>query len=169
MHRVLMVIGVAVVAAGLILALVPLFDGPSQVLTPSHTTAAFNATTTLSLSPDWTIGLTWASNQNVSLLVVVCRSIEEHAACPGASYTVLNGTAGAGTFSVPVGGTLLVGIVSSPSHGLSVIVQLKPALLAVGTLLVIVGAATTLIGVFLPRTRRPSATSGSNGPRIGGP
>jgi hypothetical protein len=162
-RRILLVIGLALIAVGLVVSLVPIFNGPSQVLTSSHATAAFNATTTISLTPDWTVGLSWNSNQKVSLLVVVCRSVNfsgssMESACPGAAYTVLNGTSGSGTFSVPLRGTLLVGIVSSPSHGVRVDVQLKPTLGFVGTVLVI-GGVGIAAAAFIPRRRRRLATA----------
>jgi hypothetical protein len=160
---VLLVIGLALVSVGLVVSLVPIFNGPSQILTSSQPTAAFNTTTTLSLTPDWTIGLSWSSNQKVSLLVVVCRSVNfsgssMESACPGAAYTVLNGTSGSGTFSVPLGGTLLVGIVSNPSHGIRVAVQLKPTLGFVGTVVVIAGVGAAG-AAFIPRRRRRLVTA----------
>jgi hypothetical protein len=159
----LLVIGLALVAAGLVVSLVPIFNGPSQTLTSSHPTAAFNATATLSLAPDWTVGLSWSSNQRVSLLAVVCRSVNisgssMESACPGAVYTVLNGTSGSGTFSVPLRGTLLVGIVSTPSHGVRVDVQLKPTLGFEGTVLVI-GGVGAAVAAFIPRRRRRLETA----------
>lgn len=167
-HRNLLLLGALLVMTGLILTYVPLFAGPSEVLTTSHPTAAFNATTTLSLTPDWTVALTWSSAQRVSLLVVVCNSLNPTAgssatACPGATITVLNGTSGAATFSVPVRGTLLVGIVSTLGGGASVDVHLKPTLIAIGAVLVIGGAAVCASGVYLWWKRRASAPSPSGG------
>jgi hypothetical protein len=164
-HRLLLLIGVGFVLAGLVLSFVPLFSGPSQVLTPSHPTAAFNATMSISLTPQWTIGLSWSSNQRVSLLVVVCSSINTSASsmqavCPGAALTVLNGTGGTGTFSVPFRGALLIGIVSALGHDLRVNVQLRPTLVSVGTLFVIGGAAAIAVGVLWRRKRQPSPSSG---------
>jgi len=157
MHRGLLVIGVALVATGLVLSFVPLFAGPSKVLTSSQPEAAFNATTPISLTGSWTIGMTWSSNHAVSLLVFVCRSINLNApsfqtVCPGASSTLLNGTSGAETFSVPLGGTLLIGIVSNQTSGVRVDVQLQPALPLDGTILVIAGAGVVVIGL-LPRRK----------------
>ncbi|MGA7860946.1 MAG: hypothetical protein WCB19_03715 [Thermoplasmata archaeon] len=172
MHRVLTILGVALVVLGLVFSFVPLLDGPSQVLTPSQPTAAFNATTPISLTSDWTIGMSWTSNQKVSLLVVVCRAINQTASslqtvCPGASLTVLNGTSGSGTFSVPIGGTLLVGIVSAPSQGLHVDVQLKPTLASIGAILVIGGAGVTVVGLLPRRKPRPPAPTASSAPEGG--
>jgi hypothetical protein len=161
-NRVITVIGVALVAVGLLLSFVPLFDGPSQVLTPSKPIAAFNATTSVSLSSDWTIGLSWSSNQPVSLLVVVCHSINTSAmslqkVCPDAAFTVLNGTSGSGAFSVPIDGTLLIGIASTPAHNLRVDVQLKPTLTLIGAILVIGGAGVTVVGLVPRRKASPPA------------
>jgi len=168
-HRLLTIVGVALVVIGLVLSFVPLFDGPSQVLTPSQPTAVFNATTSISLTSDWTIGMSWTSNQKVSLLVVVCRAINHTASslqtvCPGASLTVLNGSSGSGTFSVPIGGTLLVGVVSIPNPGLRVEVQLKPTLASIGAVLVIAGAGVTAMGLLPRRKPRHPAPTASDPP-----
>ena len=168
-NRVITIVGAALVVVGLVISFVPIFDGPSQVLTPSQPTAAFNATTSISLTRDWTIGLDWSSNLPVSLLVVVCQSINHTASslqkiCPGASLTVLNGTSGSGTFSVPLGGTLLVGIVSTPTHGLRVNVLLKPTLVLLGTIFVIGGAGVTVVGLLPRRKARPPAPAPDNPP-----
>jgi hypothetical protein len=171
MRRLLVVIGVAIAVVGFVLSFVPIFNGPSEDLTPAHPTAAFNATTTLSIAPVWTVGLSWSSNQKVSLLVVICQSVSQsatvgHSACPNASYTVLNGTSGYSTFSVPLHGTLLVGIVSAPGHGLSVEVQSRPTLLSIGALLVVGGGVIIAVG-FVPRRRQRLSPPGASEPQQG--
>ncbi|MGC2288902.1 MAG: hypothetical protein WA688_03485 [Thermoplasmata archaeon] len=160
MNRVITIVGAALVVTGLVFSFVPLIDGPSKILTPSQPIVAYNATTALSLSTDWTIGLSWTSNQEVSLLVVVCHTVNLtasslQAVCPGASLTVLNGTTGTGTFSVPIGGTIFVGIVSNATPGLRVDVQLKPTLILIGAILVIGGAGVTVVGLLPRRKARP--------------
>lgn len=92
MNRLLFLIGVALAIIGLVFSFVPLFNGPSGVLTPSKPDAAFNATTPFSLTGGWTIEVSWTSNHAVSLLVVVCRSINTSApslqkVCPGAALS----------------------------------------------------------------------------------
>jgi hypothetical protein len=161
MNRITTIIGVGLVVLGLVLSFVPLFEGPSQELTPSRSVAVFNATAVISLSPDLTVDLSWTSNEAVSLLVVVCHSINLSASslqtvCPGASLTVLNGTTGSGSFSVPVGGNLLVGLISNPGPGARVEVQLKPTLALAGAILVLGGAGVTIVGL-LPRRKKPPA------------
>ena len=158
MNRILTLIGVALVVLGVVFTFVPLVDGPSQVLTPARPDAAFNATTPFSLSGGWTIGVDWSSNAMVSLLVVVCHSINPSApslqtVCPGAAFTVLNGTSGSSSFSVPLNGALLIGIVSNASAGLRVDVQLKPALTFFGTIFVLGGVGVTAVGL-VPRRKR---------------
>ncbi|HLY76480.1 MAG TPA: hypothetical protein VKT21_01185 [Thermoplasmata archaeon] len=161
MNRVITLIGVSLVGVGLVLSFVPLFAGPSKVLTPSQPTVAFNATGQISLSNEWTIGVSWTSDQAVSLLVVVCASIHLtgsslQTVCPGASLSVLNGTAGSSTFSVPFGGTLLVGIVSNTTPGLRVDLHLSPTLALIGTALTLGGVGVAAVGVLPQRKRRPS-------------
>jgi hypothetical protein len=156
-NRLITLIGVALVAIGLVVAIVPLFDGPSDVLTPSRPEVAFNATTPFSITGGWTIGVSWSSNEAVSLLVVVCRSINVsefslQSVCPGAALTVLNGTSGSPSFSVPLGGTILIGIASKTTNGLRVDIQLKPTLTVIGTILVFGGVGVTIVGL-LPRRK----------------
>lgn len=164
MRWILTVLGVAVVVAGLVLALVPLFDGPSKVLTSSQTDVGFNATTPFSVTGSWPIGLSWSSNRQVSLLVVVCHSVNQSASslatvCPGSSFTRLNGTSGTETFNVPLGGVLLIGIVSNLTSGLAVEVQLRPALTLIGTIFWVGGAGIVVVGVLARRSnRRPPLT-----------
>jgi hypothetical protein len=162
-NRAITLIGVAIVVIGLVFSLIPIFDGPSQVLTPARPTVAFNATTPFSLTGSWTIGVDWSSNHAVSLLVVVCRSINTSATslqtiCPDAGLTVLNGTSGSPSFSVPIDGTILIGIVSNATAGLRVNVQLKPTLTVLGVILVVGGAGITAVGV-MPRRKAPSSAS----------
>ncbi|MFZ0830370.1 MAG: hypothetical protein WCB18_03800 [Thermoplasmata archaeon] len=159
MNRLLFLIGVALAIIGLVFSFVPLFNGPSGVLTPSKPDAAFNATTPFSLTGGWTIEVSWTSNHAVSLLVVVCRSINTSApslqkVCPGAALSVLNGTSGSSSFWVPLSGVLLIGIVSNATPGLRVDVQLKPTLTVIGTIFVLGGAGVALVGL-LPR-RKPA-------------
>ena len=169
MRKILTLLGVALVVAGLLLALVPLFAGPSKVLTPSQSVVAFNATTPISLTGAWPIGLSWSSNRAVSLLVVICQSVNQSASslatiCPGAALTRLSGTSGTETFNVPLGGVLLIGIVSNLSSGLAVKVALRPALAFLGTIVVIGGGGIVVVGVLarrptpkLPTTPEPPA------------
>jgi len=169
-HRVLTLIGVALVVAGLVFSFFPLVPGPSQELTPTQPEAIFNATTPISLTGGWNIGVSWSSNHLVSLLIVVCHSINLNAptlqtVCPGAALSVLNGTSGSDTYSVPLGGALLVGIVSNLSSGLRVHVQLTPALTLVGLLFVIGGAGVVVVGVWpRPKTRGSSLPSSGTRP-----
>lgn len=166
MHKAIAAIGVACVVVGLVFTLIPFVNGPSQVLSRSQPDAAFNATGTISLTGAWAIGVSWTSNQPVSLLVVICRSVNLSAptlqsVCPGAAFSVLNGTSGMGTFSVPIGGTLLFGIVSNASQALRVHVLLKPTLALLGTILVLGGVGILTVGVW-PR-RKVSAPRTSPG------
>jgi hypothetical protein len=162
-NRVITIVGVTLVVLGLVFSFVPLFAGPSKVLTPSQTIVGFNATTSVSLTRYWAIGVSWTSNQVVSMLIVVCHSVNLsasslHTVCPGALFTVQNGTAGSGTYSVPLGGTIFVGIVSNASHGLRVNVQLEPALTVIGTILLLGGAGVTIVGLLPRRKTRPPIT-----------
>jgi hypothetical protein len=178
-NRVITIIGVALVVLGLVVSFVPLFNGPSEVLTSSRSVAAFNATSETFLSSDWTIGVSWTSNQEVSILVIVCHSINASATslrgvCPGVSLSVLNGTSGSGTYSVPSNGVILVGIVSMPTNGVRVDVQLKPTLTLIGAILVIGGAGVTVVGLLPRRKARappapvaPPATPPNSPPEAG--
>lgn len=169
MLRVLVVIGIVLAVVGAVLAFVPFLPGPSQVLTAVHPTAAFNATTSGSLTGYWTIGLTWTANQTVSLLVLVCHSINLtasslHTVCPGAAPTVLNGTSGSGSYSVPVGGALLIGILSNTASSPRVHIQLQPTMVFAGTILLFGGIGIAVVGL-LPRPRaRPAATAVASPP-----
>jgi hypothetical protein len=165
-NRVITLIGVALVVVGLVVSFVPLFNGPSEVLTSSRSAAAFNATSQTFLSSDWTIGVSWTSNQEVSILVIVCHSINASASslrgvCPGVSLTVINGTSGSGTFSVPAHGVILVGIVSMPTNGVRVNVQLKPTLTLIGAILVFGGVGVTAVGLLPRRKARAPPASGT--------
>jgi hypothetical protein len=158
-NRVITLVGVVLVVLGFLVSFVPLFDGPSQVLTPNQSVAAYNATAGVSLTSDWTIGMTWTSNLRVSLLVAICHSINASASslsrvCHNPSLTVLNGTSGSETFYVPVGGVFLVGIVSNLSPGLRVDIQLKPTLTLIGAILILGGIGVTVVGL-LPRRKAP--------------
>lgn len=160
-HRVLLLIGIAAIAVGLVLSLVPFVNGPSLVLTPDRPYAAFNATAPLSITGSWTIAVDWSSNLPVSLLVVLCHSINLNGpslakVCPDAVLSVLNGTSGAPSYAVPLGGAILVGIVSNMTSGLRVSVELKPTQIVLGGILVIGGAGVTIVGL-LPVRRRPAA------------
>jgi hypothetical protein len=174
-HRVITVIGVVLLVLGLVFTFVPLFNGPSKDLTPSQPVAAFDANTSVALTPDWTIGVGWTSNQQVSILIVVCHTINlsassEKTVCPGAALHVLNGTSGSGTYSVPIGGTLLVGIASNTTPGLRVDVQLKPTLTVIGTILVVGGIGVMVVGLVPRRKPRPpSATPQAAPPSGDGP
>ncbi len=159
-HRVLLVIGIAAVAVGLGLSLIPFVNGPSLVLTPDRPYAAFNATAPLSITGSWTIAVDWSSNLPVSLLVVVCHSIDLNGpslakVCPGAALSVQNGTSGTPSFAVPLGGVILVGIVSNMTSGLRVSVELKPTQVALGGILVIGGAGIVVVAL-VPIRRRPA-------------
>jgi hypothetical protein len=159
-NRVITIIGVALVVVGLVVSFVPLFNGPSEVLTSSRSVAAFNATSQTFLSSDWTIGVSWTSNEEVSMLVIVCHSINASAStirevCPGVTLSVQNGTSGSGTFSVPANGVILVGIASMPTNGVRVNVQLKPTLTLIGAISVFGGVGVIVVGL-LPR-RKPRA------------
>lgn len=162
MRRLIILLGAVIAVIGLVLSLVPLVNGPSQVLTPAHSVAVFNATAALSLTTDLTIGISWNSNEYVSLLLVACRSFSPNsssvpAGCSGAALTVLNGTSGSRMVSVPLGGTLLVGIASPAAPGLRVNVQLRPVEATIGAILVIAGASTAVVGWLLPRRAVPPA------------
>lgn len=164
-HRILLIAGVAVVAVGLVFALVPFVNGPSLVLTPDRPYAAFNATAPISITGAWTIAVDWSSNLPVSLLVVLCHSVNLNAesfstVCPGAAVSVLNGTSGSPSFPVPLGGALLVGIVSNTTAGLRVSVELKLTEAVLGAVLVIGGAAVAVAGVLPFRRRSAPKTSG---------
>jgi hypothetical protein len=163
-NRIITIIGGGLVILGLIFSFVPLINGPSKVLTPAQSIVGLNATRSIALSPDWTIGVSWTSNQPVSLLVLVCEKANTSAAtfqsvCPGASLAVQNGTSGSGTYGVPFGGTIFVGIISNTSHGLRVNVQFRPAQTVLGTILTIGGAGVTVVGLFPARKRRPPTGS----------
>jgi hypothetical protein len=150
-------VGAALVAAGLMLSFVPLLTGPSQVLTATRPDAAFNATTVGSVTQTWTIGLRWSANQTVTIEVVVCRSPNTSAGtfsalCPTGTATFSTGTAGSGTFTVPLGGVLLIGMSFPQGHVPRASIQLDPTVPLLGTLLWIGGAG--IIGaVFLNRRR----------------
>jgi hypothetical protein len=147
----LLVVFAGLIVGGLLLTSIPVSAGPSEVLTPRQPDAAFNATTPLSITGYWAIGVSWSSNQSVSLLVVVCRSVDLSGSslqtvCPGASLTELSGIRGSATFWVPVGGVLLVGLLSTSNSAPAVQVTLRLSLALFGAVLVVAGAA---VGVGL--------------------
>ena len=164
MLRLLIAIGAAVAVVGAVLSFVPFLPGPSQDLTAAHPTAVFNATTSGSLTGYWTIGLTWSANQTVSILVLVCHAINLtasslHTVCPGAALNVLNGTSGSGSYAVPVGGALLIGILSNTTSRPRVHIQLEPTMVFVGTILLFGGIGVAVVGLLpTPRRRSPVAT-----------
>ena len=155
----ILVAGIVLILLGAVFLYVPIVPQGSQKVTESQP-YAFNLTG-FSLFGSQPIRMTWTSNVPIVFAAAACSSLS---ACTSASLTGLSsvsiqtGTSGTFTLSVPNGGTVIVGIVSTQSNSSSTPananVSVTTALGTVGTALLVLGIVIFLVGLVLRKKRK---------------
>lgn len=147
----MVVVGVVVLIIGAALMFVPLSPQPSQTLTQTSESTPYAFTISgISLTGSIPISVSWTSNTTITLLAVACSGT-----CGNLStlsgVTLQTGTSGSFSLSVPTGGTVEIGTITTGGTPSSTTVNVTTALTTVGTILLVVGILLLIVGLVLKR------------------
>ena len=165
---------------GGIIAFVPLFPQPSSQLTGAAPDSGYNVSSAFSLTGRVPVQVTWTSNVPVQIAILTCSSVKLNLSsnslasiCQDFTLVVQNGTSGSMVLQVKPGGTVLIGLGSSPpsqstpSNGSfatrTATINVRLAQPMLGTLLLVVGGPVLVAGALMrqPRRMRPAWTGSS--------
>ncbi|MGC2358961.1 MAG: hypothetical protein WA691_01465 [Thermoplasmata archaeon] len=117
----ILIVGILIVAAGVILAVVPLVPDTSKSVS-ANSPATFHLGFRVPVLPSEPVAASWTSSASVTIVLRTCASINSSATtiwgqCTGGSNVTMTGTSGSTTTSIPPGGYLWVALVGPAAPG----------------------------------------------------
>lgn len=155
------ILGIALILAGIVLAAVPLLSHTGKTITPGIP-FTYHVSETVPILSTVPVVVSWSSTAPVGVAMWTCSSFNGNLStlttqCPESHAISQSGTSGSATVSVPVGNTLVVAAQSSGGAGgtPSVAISLKSTSSTIGFGLIALGVIVMIAGILL--SRGPSA------------